>query len=120
MLTGFFCGFLFDVFYSEMMGPYMMLFMLIGYANGLFHRNYMMEDTLFPVIIIAIDEIVFHICIYLAVFLIRGRVSIGYYLVHIVLPQMLYTVLATVVTYRIFLRINRYIKKKSKREREGL
>ena len=52
MLTGFFCGFLYDVFSVDLIGPYMLLFMIIGYLNGSFHKDFLMEDIMLPVFII--------------------------------------------------------------------
>ena len=41
LLTGFFCGLLYDVFYGTLLGPFMFLYMVIGYVNVFFHRNYL-------------------------------------------------------------------------------
>ena len=68
MLVGFFSGFLMDVFFSSVLGPYMLIYMLIGYINGFFHKNYMIEDVLLPLIVIVADEFVFNIVIYLIFF----------------------------------------------------
>lgn len=112
MLAGFFCGFLYDVFFSSLLGPYMLLYMLIGYVNGYFHRNYLMEDVMLPVIIIAVDEFVFNFVIYVVCFLLRNRLEFSQYFRKTVLPQTLYTVLITIIIYRVFVSINRYLKKK--------
>nr|MCR5214781.1 rod shape-determining protein MreD [Eubacterium sp.] len=36
LITGFICGFLYDIFFGTLIGPYSFLFMLIGYLNGAF------------------------------------------------------------------------------------
>ena len=59
LLTGFVCGFLYDIFFSSLIGPYMFLFMIIGYLNGSFHKEFLMEDVMMPVFIITVDEFVF-------------------------------------------------------------
>ncbi len=112
MLTGFFCGMLYDIFYGTLMGPYMFLYMVIGYVNGFFHKNYLMEDVMFPVFIITVDEFVKEFIVYIFAFLLRNRLETGYYILHFILPKTFYTVLMTVIIYRIYVRINKYLKKK--------
>ena len=112
LLTCFFCGLLYDVFYGTLLGPFMFLYMVIGYVNGFFHRNYMMEDVMLPVIISMVDEMLIQFMIYIFAFLLRNRLSVGYYLIHIILPRTVYTVLITVIVYRVYVRINKYLKKK--------
>ena len=112
LLTGFFCGMLYDIFYGSLMGPYMFLYMTIGYVNGFFHRKYLMEDVMLPVIISAVDEIFIEFTVYVFAFLLRNRLQFGYYLGHFILPKTFYTVVVTVVIYRIYVLINKYLKKK--------
>ncbi|MBO5610406.1 MAG: rod shape-determining protein MreD [Eubacterium sp.] len=112
MLTGFFCGFLYDIFFGTLIGPYMFLFMIIGYLNGAFHKEFLMEDVMMPVIIIIVDELFFNFVIYIATFLLRNRTNLFFYLTHVMLPQMLFTALATIIIYRFYVWINKYLKKK--------
>ena len=112
MLTGFFCGFLYDIFFGTLIGPYMFLFMIIGYLNGAFHKEFLMEDVMMPVFIIIVDELFFNFVIYVAAFLLRNRTNMFYYVKSVMLPQMLFTALATIVIYRFYVWINKYLKKK--------
>ena len=112
LLTGFICGFLYDIFFGTMIGPFMFLFMIIGYSNGSFHKEFLMEDVMMPVIIIIVDELFFNFVIYIATFLLRNRTNLFFYLTHVMLPQMLFTVLATIIIYRFYVWINKYLKKK--------
>lgn len=113
LLIGFFSGLLFDLFYNELLGPYALIFMLIGYVNGFFHKTFLMEDVLLPVLIVSVDQFVLDFFIYLASFLLRYRTEFTYYFKHIILPQMLYTAVFTVIIYRGYVLINRYLKKKA-------
>ena len=112
LLTGFVCGFLYDIFFGTLIGPYMFLFMIIGYSNGAFHKEYLMEDVMMPVFIIVIDEIVFNTVVYVLAFLLRNRTSLMFYIIHVFLPQIVLTVIATVIIYRFYVWINKYLKKK--------
>lgn len=114
MLTGFVCGFLYDIYFGNLIGPYMLLFMIIGYLNGAFHKDFLMEDILLPVFIIIVDTFVFGFAQYVMLYLLRNRTNLVFYLGHVVLPQVFYTVIFTAVIYRILLSINKFLKKKVK------
>ena len=64
MLVGFFCGFLYDVYFGYAIGPFMILYMILGYCNGFFHRLYLVEDVLLPIIIILVDDLIFNFATY--------------------------------------------------------
>lgn len=114
MLVGFFGGFLMDVFFSSVLGPYMLIYMLIGYINGFFHKNYMIEDVLLPLIVIVADEFVFNIVIYLIFFFLRNQLDFGLYLRKIILPETLCTTLLTIIIYKLYVIINKHLKVKAK------
>lgn len=113
LLVGFFSGLLFDFFYSSLVGPYAFIFMIIGYINGFFHKTFLMEDVLLPVVIISIDQLILDFLIYVGSFLLRNRTDLKFYFIHIILPQVLYTALVTAIIYRFYVMINRYLKKKA-------
>ena len=112
LLTGFFCGFLYDIFFGTFLGPYMFLFMIIGYLNGSFHKEFLMEDVMMPVLIITVDEFFFNLAVYVFDFLLRNRTNVMFYFVHVFLPQVLYTIIATIIIYRLLVIINKAIKKR--------
>lgn len=114
LLVGVLSGFLYDMYFGSLIGPYMLLFMFIGYLNGAFHKDFLMEDVMLPVFIIAIDEFVFNFVVFIASFLLRNRTDLGFYFTHVFLPQIFYTVLATIVIYRFYVWLNKFLKKKVK------
>ncbi len=113
MLTGFFSGLLYDLFFGSWLGLYAFFYMCIGYVNGTFHKNYLMEDVGLPVFIIILDQLFLDLVVFTGNFLLRNRLDLGFYFVHRMLPQLLYDVLITVLVYRLYLRINRRIKRKA-------
>lgn len=110
LLVGFFCGFLTDVFFSGILGPYMLLYMFIGYINGFFHKNYIVEDVLLPLLVIILDEFLFNFAIYFVSFFLHNELHFGRYLLRIILPEMLCTILLTIIIYKIYVIINRKLK----------
>ncbi len=117
LLTGFASGFLMDVFFSDIMGIYMLIFMTIGYINGFFHKNFVLENAFLPVCIITADEIVFNTIIYLAMYLLRNRTDFMYYFINIILPETILTVIATIIIYRFYVFVNRRLKNSVNKKR---
>lgn len=114
MLVGFFCGFLYDIYYGYAIGPFMILYMILGYCNGFFHRLYLVEDVLLPMLIIIIDDIVFNFATYVIFFLMRNRLDFSEYLKNIILPETIYTALITLIIFKFFVFINKTLKKLEK------
>ncbi|MBQ8413568.1 MAG: rod shape-determining protein MreD [Lachnospiraceae bacterium] len=113
LLVGFFCGFLADCMYATIMGPYMFIYMIIGYINGFFHKNYIIEDALLPLIVIIFDELFFNVSIYIVFFFLNNRLNFGDYMMDIIIPETLSTTLLTVIIYKLYVLINKQLKKRA-------
>ncbi len=113
LLVGLFSGFLMDVFFSSVLGPYMFLYMILGYVNGFFHKNYIIEDVLLPLIVIVADEFIFNIAIYFVFFFLHNQLDFGSYVRKIILPETLCTTLLTILIYKLYVVINRHLKAKA-------
>lgn len=116
MLVGFFSGFLVDLFFLDVLGPYMFLYMIIGYTNGFFHKNYMIEDVMLPLIIILLDDFIFNLAVYIVGFALYNKLDFSAYFYGIILPEMLATALLTIVVYKLYVYINRRLKAKALRK----
>lgn len=112
MLIGFISGLLIDLFYGSIVGPYAMLYMYLGYINGFFHRVYFMEDILLPMLMVGANDFVFSIFVYIVSYLLRGRLDFGFYLLHVILPEMIYTMVMTLIIYKPLVKINLWLKSK--------
>lgn len=115
MAIGFFSGLLMDIFFGGVLGFYTLIYMYIGYANGLFHKIFFPEDIRLPLILISVSDFVANMLVYFFLFLFRGRFAIGYYLLHIIVPEWVYTLLVTIFLYFILLKINQKLEKAEKR-----
>ena len=94
----------------------MFLYMIIGYVNGFFHKNYMIEDVMLPLIIIMLDDFVFNFIVYVVGFALYNKLDFSAYFYGIILPEMLATVLLTIIVYKIYVYINRKLKAKALRK----
>lgn len=114
MFVGFFCGFFYDLYFGFAVGPFMIVYMLIGYCNGFFHRLYLVEDVLLPIIIVTLDDFVFNFMTYIIFFVLRNRLNFGLYMKDIILPEMIYTAILTMILFKFFVFINKRLKRAEK------
>ncbi len=106
MWIGFFSGLLLDIFFGNVLGFYALVCMYIGYVNGFFRKRFFPEDIKLPIILISVSDLAYNLLVYLFLFLLRSRFRIFYYFVHIMLPELIYTIGVTVFLYFILLKIN--------------
>ena len=111
--VGFFCGLLEDIFYGRLLGMHAVMYMYIGYANGYFNRIFYGEDIKLPIFLISVSELAYGLGTYAVMFLMRSRFAFFYYLTRIILPELVYTVILTLVFYRIIYSVNRNLEKNS-------
>ena len=115
LLYGFFCGLLIDIFFANVLGLNAMIYMYIGYANGKFNRIFFPDEIKLPLILILFSDLAYGFLYYLTLFLLRGRFQLNYYFLHIILPEMVYTILTTLLLYPLILWLNKKLEKSEKR-----
>lgn len=115
LVIGFFCGFLVDIFFGDVLGFYALIYMYIGYLNGFFNKIFYDEDIKLPMILITVSDLFYGLIIYIFLFLLRTRLDFVYYFSHIIIPEVVYTIVITVVFYRIIRAINRKLEAREKR-----
>ncbi|MBC5660212.1 rod shape-determining protein MreD [Anaerosacchariphilus sp. NSJ-68] len=109
MAVGFFSGLLTDVFFGKLFGFYTLLYLFLGYGSGLFHMMFYDDDIKLPMTWIALSELVYGLSVYFFMFLMRSRFDFAYYFLHIILPELIYTVVLTLLLYRLIQRLNRFL-----------
>ncbi len=100
MIYGLGAGLLLDLFYSGPFGFYSLIFVIIGYINGFFCNVYYEEYITLPMIMCVVNEFIYHVYIYVFRFLIRGKYDIPYYVTHVVLPAIVFSLMVTLILYR--------------------
>jgi rod shape-determining protein MreD len=115
MYIGFLCGMLVDIFYASGLGGYALLYMYIGYLNGFFRKLFFPEDLKLPMALIAASDFVYNFVIYFFLFLFRNRLEFPYYLSHVILPELVYTLLMMIVLYFLILKVNQHLEEIEKR-----
>lgn len=115
IFIGFISGLFIDLYFSPVLGLYTMLYVLVGYMNGLFKKEFFPEDIKLPMLLIALSDFLLNGCIYLILFVFRGDFAFVYYLFNIIVPELVYTLLVSIVLYLIILRINQGLESYEKR-----
>jgi rod shape-determining protein MreD len=119
MVVGFFCGLLVDIFCGFYLGVYALIYMYIGFVNGIFQKHFYPDDIKLPMLMIGASDLVSNLVVYFFMFLFRSRFQFGYYLKSVIIPEFVYTMVITIFLYFILLKINQgleaYEKRRSKK-----
>ena len=111
MYTGFAAGLLI----GDMIGFYAIIYLIIGYINGLFRQMYYDEDIKLPLFLTTISEFLYGIVIYFLMFLLRSDFDFLFYLNRIIVPELIYTIVITLGFYPLILFINQKLEAEEKR-----
>lgn len=115
MRIGFFSGLFMDIQFGSVLGLYAWIYLLIGSVNGIIGERYFEEDVKLPLLLIAGSEFVYGLVIYFLMFLLRSEFDFFYYLMHVIIPELIYTVGVTVLMYQWILWINKKLEAEEKR-----
>lgn len=111
MWIGFLCGLFMDLSMGELIGVNALIYTCVGYANGFFYHIFYDDDVRMPIFFVAVSDLVYGIATYAMLFLLRGRIEFFYYLRRIIIPEVLYTLVMTILLYKLVYRINRWLEK---------
>lgn len=104
-------GLLLDIYFGPKLGVNFFLYSCIGLLTGKTYYVFSKENFMFPLMIIGLVDILYNVAIYLLGYLFRGNLDFPYFLVAIILPEAIYTVLIAAALYRPFVWINQFLLK---------
>lgn len=107
MLSGFFSGLMVDIFFGNILGFYALIYMLLGYLNGLFCRIYYPEDLKLPLFLITLSDFTYGLVCYFCMFILRGRFDFKWHLTNVILPETIYTLIIGIILYPLLLLLYR-------------
>lgn len=116
LFTGLFCGLLIDLTYGRVIGLFGLFFMIIGYLNGFCNKVYYKDDFTIPVVLVGISDFFYSFFYYIFEFLLRSRLNLGFYIRRIILPELVYTVLVSVVVYKLLHTLNGLLERLENKE----
>lgn len=106
MITGIFVGFLFDMYFNGEFGLYILIYSLIGYFNGRLKVLFLNDNILLPLILCFVNGFIYNFYIYITHFLIRKKFIIFYYIINIMLPNIIFTFIFTLLIYKLLYKLN--------------
>ena len=106
IIVGIVVGLLFDMYFDETFGVYVLIYSIIGYVNGILHDSFYGDSISLSMILSIVNCFSFNIYIYIIHFLIRGRLNIWYCLTQIIFPNVMFTLIATIIIYKFLYDFN--------------
>ncbi len=114
MICGFICGILLDSFGGGILGYYTLIFLYIGYLNGLLARIMVNDMILLPLGLCLINEICYSLYVYIFGAFLLGKSNFGDYLRTIAMPELITTLFCTIILYGLILFCNRKLEQREK------
>lgn len=115
LIIGFCCGLLKDVMVGDLLGFYALIYMVIGYLNGFFRRIFYDDDVKLPLSLIAASDFVYSLVIYVLLFMLKSDFNFIFYFQHVIMPELVYTIIVALGLYHIILFVNRKLEEEEKR-----
>ena len=116
MLLGFFGGLVHDVLFGNLLGFCALLYMIIGYLNGCFSRIFYGDDDIkLPILLVAGSDLLFGIMTYILLFLLKSDFNFRFYLRSIIMPEVIYTALVSIILSHVIMKINFRLEEEEKR-----
>lgn len=112
---GFIAGITLDSFNPDYFGLNCLIFLFVGFLNGLLTRFFYGDDIRLPLVFIGASDVFYGICTYLFLALMGLKGDFGFYFMNIIMPEAVYTTLVFVPLYFAILKGFSIIKKESVR-----
>lgn len=120
MLYGLIAGLLMDLFYSGSFGFYTLFYINMGYLNGICTKYYYEDYITLPLVLSIANDLAYNLYIFVFRFLIRNRLHFGHYFSRIILPEIIFTTVITLIVYRFFLFVHRKLREWEQRRDSNL
>ncbi|MGF0032852.1 rod shape-determining protein MreD [Bariatricus sp. SGI.154] len=115
LFVGFVSGLFADLFWGSALGFNMLLYAVIGYVNGFFRRLFYDDDIKLPIALIGASEFLYGLVTYACMYMLQGDFAFIDYLIHIIMPELVYTILVTLALYQMILYINKRLEAEEQR-----
>ena len=120
ILVGFFTGILLDMFSGGIFGIYAMMYMYIGFLNGLFKKQFFGDDLRLPMFLIGMSDLLYGVSSYFVFIAIRAKYNFSFYFMNLILPEVVYTLLISIFVYYAILYLNNWLEKLEKKGSDRL
>lgn len=115
MLTGFFGGLIMDVLLGQYIGFTSLIYVVLGFLTGLTYQRLTTDVPLIPILMAFFCELFYHMYIYIFRFLVRNRLNFGSYFKNIIFPEVVFTVVVSIVLFGLLYYGNNLLEENEKR-----
>ena len=116
---GFVSGFLIDLFYGSLFGFNALLFMYIGFVVGKMYQVVFDEDIRVAIFAVCVSDLAYNVIYYIIKFIFGIKYNFFAYFGHIAVPEIIYTLIITIIFYRLFYWINKKLLADEQEEQES-
>lgn len=85
---------------------------LCGYCQ----KIYFTDNYILPCVLVGLSDLVYGFYYYITEFLVRGKLHFTFYFSHIILPELIYTLVISVVVFRVLNRLEKYLSTERREE----
>lgn len=110
MFSGFVGGLMIDAMFNSVIGLTILIYSFVGYVNGMLNKLYFKERLYIPVITIVLSDLAYGVLYYVCRFMLRGRMDFMFYLMHVMIPEAVYTLIIGVPIYLLMRQIKEHFK----------
>ncbi|MDO5381831.1 MAG: rod shape-determining protein MreD [Eubacteriales bacterium] len=120
MYLGFVSGMFYDLFSSSLFGFSALIFVYVGYLSGMFYKEYEKVEILIPLAIVIISDFAYEFMMCIGMFLLHGRLNMGYFISRFIMPEVVYTAIVTLVIYYPSMYLDLWLNKEWGKKRKGM
>ena len=95
---------------------YSFIFMTIGFLCGYCQKIYFTDNYILPCVLVGLSDLVYGFYYYITEFLVRGKLHFTFSFSHIILPELIYTLVISVVVFRVLNRLEKYLSTERREE----
>ena len=92
-----------------------MIYIVLGFLTGLTYQRLTTDVPLIPILMAFFCELFYHMYIYIFRFLVRNRMNFGYYFMNIIFPEVVITVVVSIILFGLFYYGNNLLEESEKR-----
>ncbi|MBR5659536.1 MAG: rod shape-determining protein MreD [Lachnospiraceae bacterium] len=115
MFTGFFGGLIMDIILGQYIGFSSLIYIVIGFLTGLTYQRLTTDVPLVPILIAFFSELIYHLYIFIFRFLVRNRLNFGSYFKNIIFPEIIFTVVVSIILFGLLYYGNNLLEDSEKR-----
>ncbi len=109
IFTGLISGVLIDLYSTTPFGFHILCLVYIGYCSGYLKRTFYHDDVVLPSLLVGACDFVYNLVMFVFFFLLQGNTGFNYYFVHTIFPDVLMTMLVTLLIYQFVHKVDQKI-----------